>query len=310
MRSLFVIGNGFDMAHGLKTSYQDFRKYLIEEYPESSEEEFVMPEVYMLPDGGETFEDIDAVSFLMRILSVVEGDEWKDVENSLGILDFSECFDYIDYETDSDGDIDFFKQVYVNEDIASNIVLPTIKVSDYFSDWINTIQIDDTISLKEDFKSLLKEEDLFLTFNYTETLEKLYQVKNICHIHGKVGEELLFGHGNTNDYYEDDMISYIGAENELQQIHEALRKNTIEAIKRNSKFFDNIDDSIDKIFSFGFSFSEVDLIYIKKICEKISNPNARWYLNDFDSEKQREKYQKLIIKSGYIGTFGTYSIKK
>lgn len=269
MRSLFVIGNGFDLAHGLKTSYQDFREYLIDEYPESSEEKFVMPEVYMLLDGRETFENIEAVSFLMKILSEVDGGEWKDIEKSLGILDFSECFEYIDYEKDSDGDIDFFKQAYVNESIASNIVLPTIKVSDYFSDWINAIQIDDTITLKEDFRSLLKaEEDLFLTFNYTETLEKLYQVKNICHIHGKLGEELLFGHGNTNDYCEDDMISYIGAENALREIHEALRKDTIGAIKRNINFFDNIDDSIDKIFSFGFSFSEVDLIYLKRYVKK------------------------------------------
>ena len=248
--------------------------------------------------------DVLKISFLMRILSTVEGEEWKDVENSLGILDFSECFDYIDYDRDSDGDIDFYKQVRVNEDIASNIVLPTIKVSNYFSDWINTIKIDNTITLKK------VEEDLFLTFNYTETLEKLYQVKNTCHIHGKLGEDLLFGHGNINDYYEDDMINYIGAENSLQKIRESLRKNTIGAIERNRNFFDNIDDSIDKIFSFGFSFSEVDLIYIKTICEKISNPNVRWYLNDFDSEKQREEYQNLIIKIGYIGTFGTYSVKK
>lgn len=144
-----------------------------------------MPEVYMLPDGGEAFEDVDAVSFLMRLLSTVEGEKWKDVENSLGILDFSECFDYIDHAIDSDGDIDFYKQVYLNEYIASNIVLSTIEVSRYFSDWINTIKIDNTITLKKDFKSLLKvQEDLFLTFNYTETLEKLYQVKNICHIMG------------------------------------------------------------------------------------------------------------------------------
>ena len=311
MRSLFIIGNGFDIAHGLKTSYQDFREYLINEYPESNEDEFIMPEVYMLPDGGEAFEDVDAVSFLMRLLSTVEGEKWKDVENSLGVLDFSECFDYIDYAIDSDGDIDFYKQVYLNEDIASNIVLPTIEVSRYFSDWINTIKIDNTITLKKDFKSLLKaEEDLFLTFNYTETLEKLYQVKNVCHIHGKLGEDLLFGHGNKDDYYENDMINYIGAENSLHEIRESLRKNTTDAIERNRSFFDSIDDSIDKIFSFGFSFSEVDLIYIKTICEKVSNPNVIWYLNDFDSEKQREEYQNRITKSGYIGIFGTYSIEK
>ena len=29
MKRLFIIGNGFDLAHGIHSSYEDFRKYLI-----------------------------------------------------------------------------------------------------------------------------------------------------------------------------------------------------------------------------------------------------------------------------------------
>ena len=32
MTKLFIIGNGFDLAHGMKTRYSDFRDYLIDEY--------------------------------------------------------------------------------------------------------------------------------------------------------------------------------------------------------------------------------------------------------------------------------------
>lgn len=28
MKRLFIIGNGFDLAHGIHSSYEDFRKYL------------------------------------------------------------------------------------------------------------------------------------------------------------------------------------------------------------------------------------------------------------------------------------------
>jgi len=108
-----------------------------------------MPDVYTMPDGGEAIDDEVAVSFLIRIISVTEGDKWKDVEATLGLLDFSECFDGIDYDLDSDGDIDPWKQVYRNEDIALNLVLPTTKVSEYFSDWIDTIEISDRISKKD-----------------------------------------------------------------------------------------------------------------------------------------------------------------
>lgn len=43
----FIIGNGFDLARGLKTSYEDFRAYLQEEYPAADADEFVMPDVYI-----------------------------------------------------------------------------------------------------------------------------------------------------------------------------------------------------------------------------------------------------------------------
>ena len=35
MNSLFIIGNGFDMAHGIPTAYKEFRKWLNDCYPDS-----------------------------------------------------------------------------------------------------------------------------------------------------------------------------------------------------------------------------------------------------------------------------------
>lgn len=309
--NLFIIGNGFDLAHGLKTSYEDFRRYLLEEYPSSDPEEFVMPDVSMMPDGGETIDDETAVSFIMRIISLTEGDKWKDVEATLGILDFSECFDWITYDLDSDGDIDPWKQVYRNEDAASNLVLPMTKITEYFSDWINTIEISDEIFVKDDFAKLMNaDEDLFLTFNYTQTLGCVYGAKNVCHIHGMQGEKILFGHGADNDNSEEYMKDYIGAENALDQIQASLRKNTARAIEKHRDFFDSIDSKVDKVYSFGFSFSEVDAIYIEQICKRLTNPNVVWFLNSYDDKAKRYEYMKSISKCGYKGKFSTYSVKK
>ena len=44
MTNLFVIGNGFDLAHGLKTSYEDFKLYLMEQVADIVEYELVVPE--------------------------------------------------------------------------------------------------------------------------------------------------------------------------------------------------------------------------------------------------------------------------
>lgn len=36
MATLFIIGNGFDLAHGMPTQYSDFRKFIVETYPEAA----------------------------------------------------------------------------------------------------------------------------------------------------------------------------------------------------------------------------------------------------------------------------------
>ncbi len=304
--NLFIIGNGFDLSHNLKTSYENFKDYLKNKYQGVNYDKFVMPEVYMGGDGEEIFNDIDAVSFLIRTISITEGNQWNDIETTLGNLDFSECFDWLDYALDSEGDIDILKQAYLNEDIASNLILPTINISKYFSDWIDTITIDDKVSIKKDFLNLINPyEDLFLTFNYTETLEKVYKVKNICHIHGKQGNEILFGHGNDTGYYENNMSSYIGVEDAWCQIHWNLRKDTVNALKKHMYFFNEIDSKVEKVYSYGFSFSEVDAIYIREICSRLTNSNIIWYLNNYDKSKHGE-YKKILRRCGYKKRFGTY----
>lgn len=160
-----------------------------------------------------------------------------------------------------------------------------------------------------DFINLLNaENDKFLTFNYTKTLEAVYKVKNVCHIHGEQGGKLLFGHGNDEDYYEDNMSSHVGSEDALQEIQNGLMKNTKEAINENRSFFDGLSQNIDKVYSYGFSFSKVDEVYIREICKKLSTSNVTWYLNDFDCEEQRNEYIEIIKSCGFMGDFGTYHI--
>ncbi|WP_425806635.1 bacteriophage abortive infection AbiH family protein [Desulfitobacterium sp. Sab5] len=309
MSSLFIIGNGFDLAHGIKTSYEHFHQYLKAKYPDASGDEFIMPESTTMPDGEEYYDDNVVVDYLLYIISNAEasGDKWSDLENSLGFLDFDECFDDIPELLDEDGDPDLWKNMYNVEDVASNLIVPTKRITKFFSDWVNTIKIKEK-KAKPDFASLIsKEDDLFLTFNYTKTLEILYKAKNICHIHGQQGSDLLFGHGNDTDYTEENMRKYTGSENALLEIQLALRKNTKKAIEDNIDFFNEISSSIDKIYSFGFSFSKVDEIYIEEICNKLSTGNITWYLNDFDISNHKQ-YLDRIQSCGFRGQISTYHI--
>ena len=196
-----------------------------------------------------------------------------------------------------------------NESWANSLINPILSISNYFAEWISTIKYND-IKCKSDFLNLINSEDLFLSFNYTITLEYLYKIKNVCHIHGSQGEKLLFGHGNDYNYFSDENYGiYAGTEESFQEIHDKLKKNTKEAIKQHEDFFCKLrNSSIDKIFSYGFSFGEVDEIYIKYICECIDTSRVTWYLNSFDDEETRNKFKSIIEKCKFKGSISVYNI--
>ncbi|WP_375104117.1 AbiH family protein [Paenibacillus sp. RS8] len=73
MNSLFIIGNGFDLAHGMKTSYEDFHEYLKENYP-ATKVSFggYVPKSTTMPDGGESYDDDEVVGLLFEVISNAE----------------------------------------------------------------------------------------------------------------------------------------------------------------------------------------------------------------------------------------------
>ena len=140
------------------------------------------------------------------------------------------------------------------------------------------------------------------------TLEKVFYVpqNHICHIHGLQGSELIFGHGNDENLMDEFESSYIGAEFELNSIHKFLRKDTMHAIEMNSNFFDMLSKFyIYEIYSWGFSFSNVDMIYIKKIVELINGgKNCIWYISGYDKwHGNFKKIKNKIKKCGFLGRF-------
>lgn len=228
MNNLFIIGNGFDLSHGMKTSYEHFRLYLKENYPNASFDGCV-PEGITTPDGDISYAAIDTVGFLIEVISNAEpdGEKWSDLETSIGYLDLDE---YLDDWSDDDNE---WHKVYRNQDVASNLTGTILEITGYFSEWVDTIEVDEFIPKRSFFELINGEEDFFLTFNYTQTLESLYNAVNICHVHGEQGGELLFGHGNDKDYTDKYIGEYTGAEDYILDMQRKLRKDTSGAIVRN-----------------------------------------------------------------------------
>lgn len=78
--TLFIIGNGFDLAHGIKSQYSDFAKWVRQQ-------------------GN------DRLVRMMEIFFSNKRDFWGDIENALGEYDEEEIVDWcspdegVDYDT-------------------------------------------------------------------------------------------------------------------------------------------------------------------------------------------------------------------
>src|SRR5574344_1073773 len=315
MTNLFIIGNGFDIAHGMQTKYLDFRQFLIDKY--SINKDVLDNCLYQVLYSGQISVDYspynktEVAAIIIKILDLAEGENWKNIETALGKLDYSEFLDMTSYFENPE-DEDFIKNTYcMNEDNAISLCSILRLTNIYFEDWVKTIALSNYIL--KDFKDLIaKEKSFFLNFNYTSTLEELYKVQNVCHIHGTPESNIYFGHGNDEIYTDDFQKKWFGAEDELNLLQKFFRKNTILAYKDNESFFNQIKEEATKaflnIYSFGFSFSPVDGYYLKQICNLIDTTKTTWFINDFDTVEDRNIFKNILFNCGYKGNIQLFHI--
>lgn len=304
MSNLFIIGNGFDLAHKLPTHYQNFHTYLKENYNDDDNFDFMIPESVIGPKGDIIFDDEEVVKFLRTAISQTEGKNWSNLEYTLGVMDYSHSLDGYDF------DDDYLKQTTIYANISSDFARAMRHISDYFEEWIDTIDIYEA-TINQRLNDLFgSEEDLFLTHNYTDTLEAIYGAVNVCHIQGRQDDEIYFGHGNNEDYTESYMSSHAGSESNLSELDDALRKDMNKALREANPFFNQIDNNTENIYSVGFSYSEFDLIYIREVIKRINSTNATRFLHKRNSKPDTIgnliSYESQIRKCGFRGKITTF----
>lgn len=309
--SLFIAGNGFDIAHGIPSKYSEFRKYLIKKYPEIlkfRDEKIYMEDMkYLSPEEF-------AAEILLNTMDKVEGENWENFEAALAHIDFGSKFplpNHKDNETDEEYNILMKDYLLHMDKLSSGFIYCTKWWQVLFQNWIREVQIPIKISNYSSKKDLMelfqKNEMLFFSFNYTKTLEKVYGIKDVTHIHNYVGQKLVFGHGEDNAVYEEQDANFLFGSSFFDDMLMSFKKDTDFSMIRCKKFFKRLKPNIDRVYSYGFSYGKVDGVYIKRIINSIS-PDTKWYFTEFetkDSEALRIKKIKLR-NYGFKGTFGIY----
>ena len=258
MGVLFIIGNGFDLEHGMPTLYGDFRRWLIEN-----------KRIDVIQELQSAFPARIKEDYLL----------WCDFEKALGEYDLEAVLNWSLeslYLTDYSLGNQFFNNGLIDTQ------LPDI-IDEAFTNWVRSIPMP----AKTKYENLGKD-SLYLTFNYTDTLERLYSIpeQQVLHIHGRAskGERLIVGHDRTigpADYW-DETLDVRENNERMQRLMDmnALCKPFSDIIQRNASFFRKLN-TIEDIYVIGHSCCAIDYPYFIKV--KASVPKGvKWHFNPFD----------------------------
>jgi hypothetical protein len=273
--TLYIIGNGFDLNHGLKTSYLDFKKNYAMSKPA-----------------------------LWRVLEKFYGNKlkkdlwWSNFEKMLGEVDYQHL------ANSRNGGALGHK---VLEDFFS------YNLRFWFGDWIKGVNQREIRIISSAKRNDVIVDALFFTFNYTTLLEDVYQIDrdNIWHIHGSVldlqhdehsivvGHDSNFGQlmGLENTQEAQKVLSgkYIDDANVevakgAKDVKKRVEDNSGEFIKRYSL--------IKHYIIMGFSLNDIDMPYIEKIIEVNHDIDAADWTFYYYKEEEKCAFMESLLKLG------------
>jgi hypothetical protein len=173
--TLYIIGNGFDRHHRIPSSFAHFAEYLKNH-------------------------DRSTYGFVERYF-YVDDEFWSDFEESLASFDsatlIEDASDFLkSYATEK------WKEEYHHDyqfEIEQAVEAISVRLRSRFAEWVRQLRIP-TPSEIADVRVPLDTSAVFLNFNYTPTLQRVYHVPDahILHIQGKAAQpndQLVLGHG-------------------------------------------------------------------------------------------------------------------
>lgn len=313
MNILFIIGNGFDLRLGLPTSYPDFLNHYKKQNPKHNIEVKTSKEEFF------------------KFIGLVENEEWKDLEVSLG--------NFTSHLTDKTRFLEFYRDI-------------NLSLVDYLSDIEEEANSTFTDEQSEHLKQSLltpynylnnREKERFknhlggnlyasiISLNYTSFLETLckghieigkyydipdsppvFRLNQIKHIHGRLTEKsILLGVDNeeqisNKDFrLDEDILDVMIKPRGNENIGSLIDRECQDLIKE-----------ADVIYIFGSSLGETDKMWWTAIKERFSNSQAiiLYFVHDKNAIStlstemsfKRSARQQLIRALGLEGDEANY----
>lgn len=300
MRHLVIIGNGFDLAHDLKTSYIDFIKYIFNNVKDNPTEYKSLFDNYSnsmnydkaisLIKNDEINNQIKFNNSLFEIFfRKTTTENWSDIEELYFVELKIICKNYYG--------IDKEKLTKLNNEFTDIIS----HLEKYLSHIVETKLISTTPSLVNLFDKIKGSQSLVLNFNYSNTISKYININEIeqINLHGQIKDSknpIIFGFA-VNQIDSEQFLN-TGEKEFTKYIKRYLYKNSNNE-KKLRDFLDNTGDI--SVTVLGHSCGISDHLILNQIFtnEKVRSIRIMYF-------ETKEEYLKLcfnidrIVKDEFI----------
>jgi hypothetical protein len=281
--SLYIIGNGFDIYHGISSRYSNFKEYL---------------------------SDTDSALHDLVEEFIPAQEDWSDLEAALASIDVDSVVDnasqfLVSYAAEDWSDAYHHDYQYEVNRIVEGL---SISLKNRFGEWVRQLVIPAIKGLA--VRPLnLPTTSRYLNFNYTPSLTEIYSIprNNILYIHGEAQEddELVLGHAwNSIDILSlNDVPDPESMDTRVMDGNEIINdyfghtfKNSKKIISDNSGFFKSLA-GLSEITVLGHSLSSIDEAYFMEIVKNIDVDTVQWTVTYYRDE-EKNNHEAALSRIG------------
>lgn len=192
IKTLTIIGNGFDLGHELPTRFDNF----IDSNPELYKEKYAI-----FRNGNNSWNEIECRYKDLLSDKILERN-WVDIAEEVERI-------VGEYGVTEYGEVNFFGYESEAWDDEFNEIMGMIKLLEEFEkDFQNYLKEacndEEIMKIKPRcaISEILHNSDTIISFNYTHTIELVYGINSIFHIHGDIDDSIAIGSGSLDELKE------------------------------------------------------------------------------------------------------------